>query len=257
MTITKIFPFVLALLLFSCATAPKPAENSVLTADEVQHRLMRSSNSLHGFSADGSFTVTTPTMNQSAGFELATRGADSVMMNLFGPFGITVGSALFTKSEFIAYNALKNTVYRGSPERQMRMLPFVKEIPFELIMGTLQGIHLFPNIASIDSFTVQTDGSYSFAIVYENGSHDSFFYNGSVNRIIRCNRINAQGTSLWSIRYSYKRNDVGEVLPEQVEVFIPSKESTLLLEYGSFAEGPAAADFTLPYPEDAEVITIE
>lgn len=202
-------------------------------------------------------TVSTPTMNQSAGFDLATRGADSVRMNVYGPFGITVGSAFFTKAEFIAYNALNNTVYRGSPERQLKMLPFIKEIPFELFMGTLQGIHQLSASASIDSFEQRNDGVYTFTVQYENGAYDSFRYNSSVERISRCTRYSVENIPLWSVRYQYFRNEQGAVLPEQVEVLIPQKESSLLIEYNGFPESVAADAFSLSYPDDAEIITIE
>jgi len=253
----RVIPFALALLMIGCATAPKPAENSSLTSMEVLYRLQRNTNVLQSFTAEGMITVTTPTMNQSAGFDLATRGADSVRMNVYGPFGITVGSAFFTKAEFIAYNALNNTVYRGSPERQLKMLPFINEIPFELFMGTLQGIHMLRASASIDSFVQRDDGSYSFTVPYDNGTYDSFRYNSGVERITRCTRYSAERIPLWSVRYQYLRNEQGTVLPEQVEVIIPQKESSLLIEYNGFPDGAAADAFSLSYPADAEIITIE
>lgn len=257
MSMNRVIPFMLALLMIGCATAPKPAENASLTSEEVLNRLQRTTAVLHSFAAEGMITVTTPTMNQSAGFDLATRGADSVRMNVYGPFGITVGSAFFTNAEFIAYNALNNTVYRGSPERQLKMLPFINEIPFELFMGTLQGIHILRASASIDSFTQRSDGTYAFTVHYDSGNYDSFRYSSSLERITRCTRFAADGAPLWSVRYQYQRNEQGTVLPEQVEVAIPKKESSLLIEYNGFPDSSAEDAFSLSYPDDAEIITIE
>lgn len=257
MNLLRSFPFVLALLMIGCATAPMPADVGTLSSDDVRNRLLRNGNSLNNFAADGSITITTPTMSQSVGFELASRGADSVKMSLFGPFGITVGAALFTKKEFTAYNALNNTVYRGSPERQMRVLPFIKEIPFELFMGTLQGIHHLNSIGAIDSLTMTPDGGYSFSISHESGSYDRYLYNSAMNRIVRCTRYNDTGTSLWSVRYQYSRSDSGEVIPREVEVSITAKESSLLIEYAGIVNGAPEEEFILPYPDDAEIVTIE
>jgi hypothetical protein len=243
--------------MIGCATAPKPVENGRLSADEIRNRLVRTGTALHSFSAEGTITVNTPSMDQSAGFDLASRGADSVKMNVYGPFGITVGSAFFTRAEFIAYNALNNTVYRGLPEQQLKKIPFISEIPIELFMGTLQGIHLLNGSAVIDSVEVLDDGTYSFAVLNENGTYDSFRYSGGMDRITRCTRRAASGTVLWSVRYQYARNDEGRVVPEQVEVTIPEKDSSLLIEFGGISDSPDPGAFSLSYPEDAEVITIE
>ena len=246
-----------AAVLVGCATTPKPVVNEAITVEDVQYRILQSSRTLHDFFAEGSITVSTPTMDQSAGFEIATRGKDSVMMSVYGPFGITIGTALFTRNEFTAYNALNNTVYRGSPEKQMQMLPMVKEIPFELIISSLQGIHPFSASATIDSFSVNDGTTYSFTHSYDDGSFDRFIYHNDIRRITRCTRKNSAGTILWSVKYWYTYNSDSTIIPEQVEVSIPSKETTLLLEYGSVSNDTLSMNFTISYPDDAEIITLE
>lgn len=240
-----------------CAAVPTATEGSLLSPEEVLQRLEAGGGPSGSFSADGTITVTTPTMNQSAGFDVATRGTDSVKINVYGPFGITVGSALYVNPRFTAYNALNNTVYRGSPERQMKQLPFIKDIPFALFIGTLQGRHAFRPGAALDSFTVREDGSYSFTISRENGAYERYLYNASTDRISRCTYFTADGSSVWSIRYYYNRTEAGAVVPEQVEVSIPSKGASLLIEYGERSNENSAEEFALPYPDDAEVITVE
>jgi outer membrane biogenesis lipoprotein LolB len=137
----RLLPFVMLLFAAGCSAVPEtvPAERS----DAVDMMSTLSAVRLpEAFSAEGSISVSTPTMEQSAGFEMIARGDDSVKMSIFGPFGITVGTALFIPGQFTAYSALNNTVYRGSPERQLRSLPFVSAIPFEVIMGTLPTLGL-------------------------------------------------------------------------------------------------------------------
>jgi len=254
--ILKLFCFCSAFLL-GCATAPKPVVNEAMTTDELQFRLMQTVRSLKDFSAEGSITVNTPTMNQSAGFDLVTRGKDSVKLSVYGPFGITVGTALFNRHEFTAYNALNNTVYRGSPEKQMRMLPFVKDVPFELLISSLQGIHPLRFTSPLDSLEVKAGRVYSFTIVNEDSSFDKFLFDENVYHITRCTRKDKNGIVLWSVKYWYKRNGDSSVVPEQVEVNIPSKESTLVLEYGSVSYDSVQSPLTISFPDDAEIITIE
>jgi hypothetical protein len=178
-------------------------------------------------------------------------------MSVYGPFGITVGAALFTRTTFTAYNALNNTVYKGDPSKQMGSLPFVNEIPFELMISALQGNHPLLRSAVIDSFTVRAGRYYSFTSSVNDTTYDLITAEERFFRIISCIRKTASGRTLWRVEYSYKRNPEGVVIPEQVEVMIPSKQSSLMLEYGSISFDTSSSDMNLSYPDDAEIITIE
>jgi hypothetical protein len=254
---TKLLPVILLSFFLGCATAPKIVVNDAMTVDELRYRLLQTADSLKDFSAEGSITIVAPSMNQSAGFEVSARKTDSLKMSVFGPFGITVGSALFTRNEFTAYNALNNTVYRGAPEKQLRMLPFVKDIPFELLVGSLQGIHPFRSASIIDSFETGSGRTPSFTVINNDGSFDKFRYDENSNRITQCIRRNGDSKILWSVNYRYKRLDDGSFVPEQVEVNVPSKETTLLLDYAGVTYGAISPALTISYPDDAEIITIE
>lgn len=249
--------FAAALFAAGCATAPKPLNDGTMNAEELQDHLLRATISSRNFSAEGSITINSPSMNQSAGFELMTRGTDSVKMSVYGPFGITVGTALFTRRTFTAYNALNNTVYQGDPDRQMGALPFLKDIPFELMISALQGNHPLLQSAVMDSFTVQRGGSYSFTSAVNDTVYDKYRADENFLRITQCVRKTISGKTLWRVDYSYNRNAEGAVLPGQVEVSIPSKNSSLLLEYGSISFDSSSSGMTVNYPDDAEIITIE
>ncbi|MBI5463541.1 MAG: DUF4292 domain-containing protein [Ignavibacteriales bacterium] len=192
-----------ALLYAGCATVPQPQTIGMLSADELKAHLERTAAVSGAFSAEGTITVNSPSMNQSAGFDLFTRGGDSVKMAVYGPFGITVGTALFTRTEFTAYNALNNTVYRGNPERQMKMLPFIKDIPFELLVGSLQGKHPLLPAVEIDSVTITASRSYTFTSIVSDSVVDRFTVDGDLLRITKCSRRTAAGTVLWRVEYSY------------------------------------------------------
>ncbi len=253
----QLLPVLALIFVVGCATVPKPQIYEPMTAETLRYRLLQATVSLKNFSAEGNITVNTPRMNQSAGFDLISRGVDSVKMSVYGPFGITVGAALFTPNEFTAYNALNNTVYRGNPERQMKMLPFIKDIPFELLISSLQGSHPLLRSAVIDSLEVLAGRFYTFTSGVNDSTYDKFSADEGYLRIIKCVRMSTSGKVLWRVEYSYKRDSEGIVVPEQVEVSIPSKESSLLLEYSSFSRDSSSAALTISYPEDAEINTIE
>lgn len=251
--------FALAAALFAagCSSVQRTERAGTLNADELRQSLDRSGKASRDFSAEGTITVNSPSMNQSAGFDLVTRGGDSVKMAVYGPFGITVGTALFTHNEFTAYNALNNTVYRGNPEQQMKMLPFIKDVPFELLISSLQGNHPLLPSAVIDSFTVLAEGGYRFVTMVNDTLYDRFTVDDQFLRVKQCVRKSLAGKVLWNVEYEYTRNKENDVVPEQVRVFIPSKESSLMLEYDSISRDASSSPLSISYPDDAEIITIE
>ena len=259
MTVSRGIFFVLAAALFyaGCASAPQVTSSGSLNADELRESLDRSGAAFKDFSAEGTITVNSPSMNQSAGFDLITRGGDSVKMSVYGPFGITVGSALFTRNEFTAYNSLNNTVYRGDPERQMKMLPFIKDVPFELFISALQGNHPLLPAAVIDSFTVTAEGHYRFTVSVNDTVFEKYSVDKQFLRISQCIRKSADGKTLWKVVYTYSLNKDGGIDPVQVTISIPSKESSLSLEYEYLSREASSAPMSISYPDDAEIITIE
>jgi outer membrane lipoprotein-sorting protein len=259
MTVSRGIFFVLAAALFyaGCASAPQATSSGSLSAEELRESLDRSGVAFKNFSAEGTITVNSPSMNQSAGFDLVTRSGDSVKMSVYGPFGITVGSALFTRNEFTAYNSLNNTVYRGNPERQMKMLPFIKDVPFELLISALQGNHPLLPSAVIDSFTVTPEGQYRFTASVNDTIFDKYSVDRQFLRISQCTRKSTDGKTLWKVVYAYTQNKEGGIDPVQVTISIPSKESSLSLEYEYISREAPSSPMSISYPDDAEIITIE
>ncbi|MDD8019286.1 MAG: DUF4292 domain-containing protein, partial [Bacteroidota bacterium] len=112
------------------------------TSTEVMSMVNSLSNSLQTFSAEGSLSIDSPRLSQSAGFQLAVKKPDSLRIILEGPFGITVGQALITKEHFIAYNALQNSVYEGKTSSGFAMMKGIDISP-DVIVDAATGIRRF------------------------------------------------------------------------------------------------------------------
>ncbi len=248
----------LAVILFGCAPPPsKIAPEETLTFEEISASLRESANSFETFSAEGSITVESPQLSQAVGFELASRGNDSMKIIVQGPFGITVGMALFTKNNFTAYNAINNSLYRGSLTAQSKF-PLLASLSPSIAFNALQGLFVFAPEQSADSFSVSQDGIFSFVILTGEKTYDSYFYNPNYKRIVRYVRKQLEtNETMWNISYQFTKKENGAIMPEIITLTIPKEQTTLTIEYESALFNKEIANLKISFPNDAEVITVQ
>jgi hypothetical protein len=196
-------------------------------------------------------------MSQSVGFEMASRGTDSMRIVAQGPFGITVGMALLTQNNFIAYNALNNSVYRGSTSVQSKF-PLFNSLPPSLAFNVLLGIFELPAEQEADSFTVSAGRMYSFIIRSGKETYDKYYFDGDNNRITQYVRMQTSDEKiLWNIYYAYKKNETDILAPETITIAIPNKETTITVEYDNIVFNKEIKSLKISHPKDAEEISVQ
>ena len=244
-----------AVILAGCSSAPQTVSSGASADTEVLRDGLARVAPLPDFSAEGSITVNTPTMDQSAGFEFRAHHGDSLMITVTGPFGITVGTALLTADAFTAYNALNNSLYRGSPRGLSKRFPMLRDLPFPLLFGMTQAVHPFPASAQFDSVRTLSDGRVSFQTLQSDGSRDHYTVDPSGPRVTRCARYDSTGTHLWTIAYTFSSVN-GVQSPKSVDVKVPAKNASFLLEFDTFERDTVSAPLPFSVPSDAKAVDL-
>lgn len=245
-----------ALALAGCSSKETTTADDSLQPDEIMRQVDALPGSIETFSAYGSFSVETPQMSQSAGFDLAVKKPDSVMIVVEGPFGIMLGKALFTGNSFTAYSALNNTVYQGNPRAGMRSLPFFSGIDAAVIIDALSGIRRFgAAFSESDSFVV---GKNSYIITLARNPHRTKYFVDALSFLItRVVTYGDDGSVLWEERYTYSRAMEGRWQPSTTRITVPGRSMTVEFNYDEITlNGPLPA-FTVGFPADAARITID
>lgn len=245
-----------ALLLAGCSSKETITTDDSLLPDEIVQRVNALPGSIETFSAYGSFSVETPQMSQSAGFDLAVKKPDSVMIVVEGPFGITLGKALFTGNSFTAYSALNNTVYQGNPHAGMRSLPFFSGIDAAVIVDALSGVRRFgDSYTESDSFAV---GKNSYIFTFTRNPHRTKYFVDALSFLItRVVTYSDNGSVMWEERYAYSRAKDGRWQPSTTRITVPGRSMTVEFTYDEITlNGPLPA-FIVGYPDDAARITID
>lgn len=255
--ISFVLPLSAALLLFlaGCSSKETVAIDGSLSPHAIIAQVNSMTASVQTFSALGSLSVETPQMSQAVGFDLAVKKPDSIMISIEGPFGITVGKALFTKESFIAYNALNNTLYQGNPQVGMQSLPFFAGINTDIMLDALSGIRRFGDTMSEpDSFSIGKN-SYIFTFMHQL-QRTKFFVDGRSFLITRVVTYRNNGSIVWEERYTYTRLKEGRWEPSTIWISVPDRSMSMEFIYDEISLNIPLTNFTIAYPLDAERVTL-
>lgn len=242
--------------LTGCSTDETVLPESSMAPEELIERINALPETITSFTAAGSIFVESPQMAQSAGFELAVKKPDSVLITVSGPFGITLGQGLFTKERFIAYSTLNNTVYHGNSGAGMQSLPFFAGIDIGVLIDALSGLRRFDDaLGAPDSFAV---GPHSYIFTFRGNPRVTKYYVDArtylITRVVAYRDDNAV---IWEERYTYSGTpENGNWKPSTVTIVVPGRSVRVELVYDEISVNGALPDFSIGYPDDASQVTV-
>lgn len=206
--------------------------------------------------AKGSISVETPSFANSGSFELRLRRPDSVLVDIEGPFGIHIASALFAKGRYTFYNSFKNEVMEG--EVKGGALPAFMNIQLAAddVIDTFCGTRTFmTNETSPDSFSVR-DNSYVLLFHQKNGSTE---YSVDVQSLLITGiaHIDSAG-SVWSEeRFEYDQHADGTSTLQAIRLNQEKMQTSVSLLYDDLELNGPVGPLVLHVPSDARRITKE
>ncbi|MGA7159852.1 MAG: DUF4292 domain-containing protein [Bacteroidota bacterium] len=232
----------------------RPAANR--SAQEVIDAVNAHRHDVTTLEAKGSISAETPSFANSGSFELRLKKPDSILVDIEGPFGIHVASALFAKDHYIFYNSFKNEVIEGDVDKGN--LPAFMNIRIDPadVVDMFCGTRTFlPEEASPDSFTIGDD-SYVLFFRHNNGA-TRYIVDGQVLLITGIEHIDSAG-EVWSEeRFEYDRRDDGTIVPQTVRLSQYTLQTSVSLEYDDIHINVPLGPMTLHIPPDARRVTKE
>ena len=231
-----------------CSLVQPAAVKMDSSAADVMRRVNARVGMVTTMHASGTLAIESPTMSNSATFQLNVRRPDSAKIVIRGPFGIRVGEALFTGSRFTFYNAINNEVVRGDVlEDGMPGLMDLHLKPAD-IYNTLSGTRTFAAGETVpDSFLI-SDQKYVLVFLH-GGERTRYIVDPESFTIADVQQITRQGTTSLEEEYVFSRQGDGVFEPETVRIL--REESAVLLSYERVKRNTALDPFTIDIPEDA------
>jgi outer membrane lipoprotein-sorting protein len=243
-----------ALLLAGCASVPKPDLAGKTVNPETARRIVRGNyEKVHSMTGSGTISVETPEIAQSGSFELFLRKPDSVLVKIEGPFGISVGSVLITRGEFVFYNRFQNQVITGPVTSANLNRIFRVKLTFdELLTLFTGGSFLASDDASPETVAVEED---QYVLTYRNTDGIRRYWLDPLSLLItRIQHIDQKGKLYFEERYEKFRTYGDASLPRFIRVTQHTSQRMIGVTFSSLDINTGGSPLVVDIPKSAERI---
>jgi hypothetical protein len=248
-------PVLAAIFLVSCA--PKQAEILLDTtrtdAATLLDRVRIKQERVATVTGSGTISFESPEMSGTAGFELALRKPDSLLVTFEGPFGIDLGTLFVSPSQFLMYNSMSNTVVRGNPASATirSMIPF--DLNVEQILGAFSGaLPIAGDARSLTSYTID-DGM--FLLTFQ---HDARRYAYWVdNRYLLVGKSEVRdslGAVIMDASISSFTEEGDATAPRRIKIRFPNDGRQLIVNYSVLTLNDPNPSFSFSLPPTVRTI---
>ena len=243
-----------SLMLIGCrTTSPLNLSTPSISYEEVQEITRSHHTHIHSMSGEGRISIETPTIAQSGSFILTLQKPDSVLINFQGPFGIKVGSALVTRTEFLFYNSLENKLITGisSIENLNRILHV--QLSFDDLLSLFAGGTFIENdFHSPDEIHVE-DNQYVFVFTDAKTSR-RYWVDPTTSFIQKVQFLDQSGKLVLEQTFSNFEDAGGFSMPYTIRILQPKERQRLTITYSDIFVNAEKLHFTFIVPPNAERI---
>lgn len=246
----------LELFLTSCVPSQPTEDVEILSSERLINKLEANRRRIRNFEGQGTITVNTKTLQNSATFRVVIVKPDSVYITFYGPFGIELAQAVATSSNFIFYDALQNTAYVGKAESDALQNIFRINLSFSDIVDAFAGsVNLSQNLYKPpDKFEVIYD---KYILTYINpGNQITSVYKIDIRQLGITEYLlnSADGSVDLEGRYSDFQLFENVAIPYKVSLFNRSDSQKIDVEYRKISVNEKNIYIDFQIPEDATII---
>lgn len=251
------FSSVVSFFLFDGCVPSKPTEEiEILSSERLINKLEVNRRRVRSFEGNGTLTVKSPKMNNSALFRVVLQKPDSIYLTIFGPFGIELAQALVTNDNFIFYDALKNTAYQGKLDEEILRDIFNIDLSFQdLIDAFIGSVNLTNNLYKPPTnYEVIYD---KYIITYADSISSKIYeYKVDVRElgITEFTLKDGNGENIIEASYSDFEIIEGVAVPYKIVLRNKKEKQFLQIDYKSVAANKKNILIDFNIPDDATII---
>jgi hypothetical protein len=202
---------------------------------------------------EGQISIETPEISQSGSFILTLQKPDSILINLQGPFGIKVGSALVTRTGFLFYNSWENKLITGSSTMENLNRILHVQLSFDDLLDLFAGgTFLAEDLHSPDKTCIEDD-QYVFIYTSSNSTRQ-YCINPQTLSIQKIQFLDHSGKLTLEQTFSNFEDIDGIAIPCTIRITQPKAQQMLSLTYSDISVNTDQLQFTITIPNNVERI---
>ncbi|MDI6802629.1 MAG: DUF4292 domain-containing protein [Bacteroidota bacterium] len=218
-----------SLLLVGCS-ATQNIKREFNSAAEFQDYFENRISGIQTFIGSGSLTIETPEFSNSANFKLSIKKPDSLRIELAGPFGISVGTLMMSRQNFVFFNGIENRSVKGKTDSNLLRSIINMPITFDEILDIFTGSYFY---SATDYANAEMNTNEDYYLIRNN--HESTVKEIWIDRkklnVTKLLNIGKDRTiDLEASAKSYE-NISGVEVPNWVRIIFPKQKRSLTIAY--------------------------
>ncbi len=235
----------------------KPTEDvEILPAERLVNKLEANRRRIRSFEGSGTMSIKSPQIETSASFKVVLEKPDSIYLSIMGPFGIELAQALVTKNNFIFYDALQNTAYKGKVDSDILQQIFKINLAFGDLMDAFVGsVNLTNNLYKPPTkYDIDYD---KYVLTYDDSlSGKKYIYRVDIRElgITNYTLMNKQNHVLLEGKYSQFKLLAGVAVPYKIQVENIEENQYVTIDYKKMIANRSKIFIDFQLPSDATII---
>lgn len=204
---------------------------------------------LRTVAGEGTASFDSPEMNGSASFALALIRPDSMLVQLRGPFGISVGFLFLSRERFLLYNSIENSVSSGAYTDDAVRSVIPARLTFDELLSAFTGMFPLPQALEPVSYATE-DGQ--FVLHYRQQNTNSTYWVDPEDLLVRHFQVTDTAGTIVMEGFAKGTISDGDIaIPRRIALRMPEEEREISIAFSSADLNSVVPSFTYSIPRNA------
>lgn len=239
-----------------CAPTKPVMQERTISPDRLIKRLEANRRKIKNFSGTGTISIKTNELDTKSSFQVEIKKPDSIKVSFFGPFGIDLASALLTQKDFLFYDAINNTAYRGKQKPGVMKEILKVNILFDDLMDLATGsinltdkLQREPNSSEFQNNLLNL--TYADSL---NDKTNSYLIQNDELEIRQFFQNNLKGKNLLDTKFSNFKKYDDIPIPGEINYNNIADNQKIKIEYRHIEINNEIGNLKIELPSDAKII---
>ena len=248
--------FILFFLLEGCVPSKPTEEAEILSSERLINKLEANRRKIKNFEGVGTFDIQSEEFNDGATFQVIMQKPDSIYFSVLGPFGIELAQALVTKDNYIFYDVLHNTAYRGNVNDDILQNIFKIDLSFSDLLDAFVGsVNLTSNLYKEPSnYSIEGE---NYVLTYLDKERQlTWVYRVDIRELGITNFTLKSQNNQINIEGDYSNFELIDnvAFPFKIEVMNKVKNQKITINYKNISINDKRLRVNFELPDDANII---